>query len=427
MMRARTWLTFAVLAASLLAQVAAASDFQGKRFNLVPFVGWTFFDREIKAPAGLELNDDVYFGGRVGVRVLSPLWLDIAGGYTGTKGCNCDATWTHLSANLMLVSSKPRAINPFISLGGGVSKFVPPWSPDQKDGTFEAAAGLKVKVTNSIGLRLEARNVLLVPAKNYSKSHIDNIVAGAGLVFAFGGRDEDSDGDGVTDHRDKCPDTPHGCTVDADGCPSDSDGDGVCDGRDQCPNTPKGCKVDAQGCPIDSDGDGVCDGLDQCPNTVAGATVDAVGCVVAPPEPPAPAEPPEIKQRMTELLDTGKLVLTDVNFEFDKSDIRPESYNTLDIAGKVLTKWPGLQIEIGGHTDSRGSDAYNRRLSDRRAASVRTYLLAHFPDFKPEQITSKGYGESEPRVPNDSEANMAINRRVEFKVLNKEILEQTKR
>ena len=478
MMRARTWLTFTVLAASLLAQVAAAAEFQEKRFNLVPFGGWTFFDNEIKAATGLMLNNDVYLGGRLGVRVFSPLWLDLAGGYTKTKTCDdMDASWTHLSANLMLVSSQPRRINPFVSLGGGVSKFVPRWSPDQADGTFEAAAGAKVKLTNSIGLRLEARNVLLVPKKNYSKAHIDNIVAGAGLVFAFGGKDEDSDGDGVSDRRDKCPGTPRGCTVDANGCPIDSDGDGVCDGPDQCPNTPHGasvdakgcptdsdgdrvwdgidkcpdtptgCTVDERGCPIDSDGDGVCDGVDTCPNTTQGCKVDASGCPVDTdgdgvcdgldkcPDTPHGTKvdsdgcppPSEVQQRETELLDTGMIRLQDIKFETAKANILPESRHNLDVVGEVLSKWPQLKIEIGGHCDSRGSDAYNLRLSRRRVASVRAYLLEHFSKLEALQLIAKGYGESQPLVPNTSPENMAQNRRVEFKVLNKEILKQLKR
>ena len=96
----------------------------------------------------------------------------------------------------------------------------------------------------------------------------------------------------------------------------------------------------------------------------------------------------------------------------------------LDTVGRVLTKWPGLRIEIDGHTDSRGSNDYNLGLSRRRAASVRAYLLEHFKQFKPTQITSKGYGESKPLVPNTSPANMQLNRRVEFVVLNKEILKR---
>ncbi len=89
---------------------------------------------------------------------------------------------------------------------------------------------------------------------------------------------KDSDGDGVADGLDKCPNTPKGAKVDSKGCPIDSDGDGVADGLDKCPGTPKGVKVGADGCPVDSDKDGVFDGTDQCPDTPAGAKVDAKGC-----------------------------------------------------------------------------------------------------------------------------------------------------
>lgn len=88
----------------------------------------------------------------------------------------------------------------------------------------------------------------------------------------------DSDGDGVPDHLDECPNTPAGATVNAKGCPIDTDGDGVPDYLDKCPGTPQGMPVNADGCPIDSDGDGVPDHLDKCPSTPAGVEVDADGC-----------------------------------------------------------------------------------------------------------------------------------------------------
>ncbi|HSO22666.1 MAG TPA: thrombospondin type 3 repeat-containing protein, partial [Chondromyces sp.] len=88
----------------------------------------------------------------------------------------------------------------------------------------------------------------------------------------------DDDGDGVANHLDRCPDTPKGVTVDAEGCPVDSDGDGVPDYLDKCPGTPAGVKVNADGCPIDSDGDGVPDARDLCPDTPRGMAVDANGC-----------------------------------------------------------------------------------------------------------------------------------------------------
>jgi OOP family OmpA-OmpF porin len=198
--------------------------------------------------------------------------------------------------------------------------------------------------------------------------------------------------------------------VDATGCPKDGDGDAVWDGLDKCPDTPKGCAVDSLGCPKDSDADGVCDGVDQCPDTTPDLRVDSNGC------------PIELIERETELLDTGMIRLQNINFETNKADLLPESLPPLDIVGQVLIKWPELKIEVGGHTDSRGSNAHNQKLSEARAAAVLKYVTEKFPGLKEEQYTSKGYGESKALVPNTNSLNMAKNRRVEFVVQNKDVL-----
>ncbi len=98
-----------------------------------------------------------------------------------------------------------------------------------------------------------------------------------GISFSLSGQ-KDSDGDGVPDSRDLCPNTPHGVIIDENGCPLDMDSDGIPDYLDKCPKTPLGVKVDSNGCPVDSDKDGVPDYLDKCPNTPAGISVDRNGC-----------------------------------------------------------------------------------------------------------------------------------------------------
>jgi OOP family OmpA-OmpF porin len=216
----------------------------------------------------------------------------------------------------------------------------------------------------------------------------------------------------VLDGIDQCADTPKGATVDAKGCPSDSDADGVLDGIDQCADTPKGATVDAKGCPGDSDADGVYDGLDQCPGTPANLKVDDKGCPIVSVE------------RETELLDTGMIRLRDVRFESAKARILPDAYPLLDEVGVILSRWPQLRIEIGGHTDSRGSDRKNQALSEARAASVKTYLVERFPGIAAGQITTRGYGESKPVSPNRTAQDMAKNRRVEFKVMNRDVLKK---
>jgi outer membrane protein OmpA-like peptidoglycan-associated protein len=227
----------------------------------------------------------------------------------------------------------------------------------------------------------------------------------------------DADGDGVFDGIDQCADTPKGATVDAKGCPSDSDGDGVLDGLDQCADTPKGATVDEKGCPKDSDGDGVLDGLDQCPDTPAGLKVDEKGC------------PTEVVERENEMLATGTIRLQNVEFETAKADLMPGSHPTLDAVGLLLVKWPQFQIEIGGHTDSRGSAIGNQKLSEARAQAVLQYLVTTYPQLDPKRFKVKGYGKSKPVAPNTTDENMAKNRRVEFVILNKDALkaEQARR
>ncbi|MBI4721020.1 MAG: OmpA family protein [Chitinivibrionia bacterium] len=222
----------------------------------------------------------------------------------------------------------------------------------------------------------------------------------------------DSDGDGVADSRDKCPDTPSGAVVDMNGCPLDSDGDGVYDGIDACPGTPKGASVDAKGCPMDSDGDGVYDGIDRCPNTPRDLKVDEFGC---------PIEKTEIE---TQLLDTGVIRAYNINFETDKADLKQESFKILDEIGTLLVQWPMLQIEIGGHTDSQGSDAYNQKLSEQRAQAVHDYLVKTFPKIESANLTTKGYGEGKSIASNTTAEGRAKNRRVEFTVLNQQTLKK---
>jgi outer membrane protein OmpA-like peptidoglycan-associated protein len=220
----------------------------------------------------------------------------------------------------------------------------------------------------------------------------------------------DSDGDGVADGLDRCANTPAGAKVDDAGCPLDSDKDGVPDGLDQCPNTPAGTQVDARGCSADSDNDGVTDDKDLCPNTQAGIKVDSDGCPIT------------LTERETELLDKGRITTREIHFETAKWGILPESQPVLDDIGKVLIQWPRLRIEVGGHCDARGADAYNLDLSQKRAQSVLDYLLEKFPQIPREQYVAKGYGERVPVASNKTTEGMAKNRRVEFKVLNTEEL-----
>ncbi len=264
----------------------------------------------------------------------------------------------------------------------------------------------------------------------------------AGATVDARGCTTDADNDGVPDGTDQCPGTPAGTVVDARGCPADTDNDGVPDGVDKCANTPPGAKVDATGCPVDSDNDGVPDGIDQCPGTPPNTQVDARGCAtdsdndgVTDDKDHCPNTLPNVKvdsdgcpielnERETELLDKGRITTREIHFETAKWGILPESQPVLDDIGKILIQWPQLRIEIGGHTDARGSVAYNHDLSLKRAQAVLDYLFEHFPQINKEQYTAVGYGELKPVASNKTVEGMAKNRRVEFKVLNTEELKK---
>ncbi len=202
----------------------------------------------------------------------------------------------------------------------------------------------------------------------------------------------------------------------------DSDGDGVPDVDDRCPDTPRGCAVDKYGCALDQDDDGVCDTFDKCPNTPRGERVNADGCsesqlaAMRRSEEPAPVPAPAPSRAERELRERGEIRLENVYFESNSARLTSESAGALDEAGAALARYPELRIEVEGHTDARGAAAYNMRLSQRRAESVRTYLIDHFK-LDPAHVTAKGYGEehaSAGRTPED----LQHDRRVVLRVLN---------
>jgi outer membrane protein OmpA-like peptidoglycan-associated protein len=143
----------------------------------------------------------------------------------------------------------------------------------------------------------------------------------------------------------------------------------------------------------DSDGDGVADLEDACPDTRPHSKVDARGCAIL----------------------AREMVLDGITFAFDSAEIQPESEDALIHAAQALRDNPTARVEIDGHTDDIGTDEYNLKLSEERALAVATWLVAHGIDDA--RLTVHGFGNTRPKAPNDSEANRALNRRIEFKRL----------
>ncbi|ATB70462.1 outer membrane peptidoglycan-binding protein [Sulfurospirillum diekertiae] len=137
--------------------------------------------------------------------------------------------------------------------------------------------------------------------------------------------------------------------------------------------------------PIDSDGDGVTDDKDKCPNTPKGTVVDADGC--------------------------PKIIRLHVQFDFDKSTVKPAFMPEIQKVADFMKQNPGYSVVLEGHTDSKGSDAYNMKLSDQRAKAVAKALESL--GVSAAKVTTEAFGESKPVASNDTDAGRAENRRVD--------------
>ncbi len=196
----------------------------------------------------------------------------------------------------------------------------------------------------------------------------------------------DSDGDGVADHADLCPDSLG--VADNRGCPADTDSDGLPDAQDQCPD--QAGNLNLGGCPLDSDADGLPDDSDQCPDTAGDAAVE--GC---------PAE-----------FSTLKTIAGQISFDSASSRLTDESKQLLTQAARILGRYPQINITVAGHTDDQGDQSINLKLSEQRARACLNYLVKQGIDA--ERMTAIGYGESRPLIPNSTAAARDKNRRVEF-------------
>ncbi len=138
---------------------------------------------------------------------------------------------------------------------------------------------------------------------------------------------------------------------------------------------------------------------------------------------PREASPPTVVEVRRALLETGLFRALDINFETGSATVSPRATQSLTAIGEVLAQYPAVRVEIAGHTDSTGSDAVNQRLSQQRAEAVRDHLLRNF-SIPPDRLTARGYGSSQPIASNDSRTGRALNRRVEFRVLNPDAAER---
>jgi len=255
---------------------------------------------------------------------------------------------------------------PYLAVGAGGITLDPEHGGSDSSFLVNYGGGIRYFLTDDLAIRGDVRHVI-------SFSDVEsNLMYTFGLTYFFGGEKAeaapppapepmDTDGDGVYDDRDRCPDTPRGVKVDSDGCPLDTDGDGVPDYKDECPDTPKGAKVDEKGCP--------------------------------------------------EQLTKEICIILNIEFDFDKADIKPQYHDDIKKVADCMTEYPDTTAVIEGHTDNKGDEAYNLKLSQMRAEAVMQYLIDEF-GVAPERLTAKGFGESQPIADNSTEEGRQKNRRV---------------
>jgi outer membrane protein OmpA-like peptidoglycan-associated protein len=256
---------------------------------------------------------------------------------------------------------------------------------------------------------------------------------------------KDTDGDGIMDRDDACPEEPEDLdgVEDEDGCPEgtgDSDGDGIIDQDDECPHEAEDADgfEDEDGCPDpDNDADGISDIADECP--LAPEDIDGFeddnGCPdpdndadgIPDDEDDCPLEPenvneyfdedgcPDEKPEMVKVIQNRIVIAEKIQFGSGRATILRGSFDVLDAVSTVLTQYPKLQIRIEGHTDSDGGEAMNQKLSERRAGAVRSYLVK--AGINPVRVESVGFGELRPMASNRSASGKATNRRVEFHIV----------
>jgi OmpA-OmpF porin, OOP family len=351
-MRTRWTLICALTAASSLAH---AADETGKWY-LNPQAGYLWADSD------RGVDDDYYYGLGVGKHV-SPEWSVELNGTTGSyDGVSTgDLDITAFSVDALRVFRRAETISPFLSVGVGYIDDDPSVGSSEGSPLAQVGAGLLIDVaensTHSFVFQLrpevKARWDFIDEGSN---DRFLDYMAGIGFQFAFG-----------APRRVEAPKpapTPAPAPAAAPPPPSppkDTDGDGVLDPSDQCPDTPRGTAVDAVGCPR-----------------------------------------------------KGSITLQGVTFEFNSAKLTADSRPLLNDVAADLKKYPRLKVELQGHTDSVGADAYNLRLSQQRADAVREYLTSQ--GVAADQLTSKGYGETQPTGDNSTEAGRADNRRVAMRV-----------
>lgn len=356
-----TGVCFVLVVTLFMAAIAQAGQREGA-FSVSPMVGYHVFEGD------QNTSDDMFAGFSLGYNVSKRWAAEAEVRYTATETDLSgtpeeDVDLWSFTVNALYHFNPDGPFVPYLSAGFGGMYFDVDGYDDDSDYMMNWGAGAKYFMSDDLALRMDLRHVLdLHSDRQWDRTHGDNLdnnfLASAGLYWQFGG---------------PAPAAP---------APLDSDGDGIPDLRDKCPDTPFGVMVDAVGCP----------------------PVERT-----PPPPPAPA-PPVVETPTPQV--TKEIITFNLRFGFDKYKITDEMVPVLEQAKLILDEDPAATFLILGHTCSIGSESYNQKLSERRAASVKNWLVSN--GIAAERLESIGYGESQPKYDNSNEESRKLNRRVEI-------------
>ncbi len=367
-----------------------------------------------------------------------------------------------------------QALRPFVHVAAGSLSLLGEEAGrtvSDTDAHYSFGVGALYDLHTQWAVRADLRYVA-VPG-NASK-FTNDVMALIGVSWTPGAKIPDSDGDGIDDSKDRCPNEAEDKDgfSDVDGCPEpDNDNDGILDGADRCPNEAEtrngyrdddGCPdadqdsdgipdaedkcpdkaedkdgfQDSDGCPEpDNDRDGVLDGNDKCPNQAEDKDgfQDDDGCPEAdndndgfgdatdkcPNEPETQNGfddgdgcPDTVPEKVAKSF-SG--TMEGIQFETGSTKIKKTSFKVLDKAVAILAEFESVRVEVSGHTDNVGDPGENAKLSQGRADAVKDYIVSK--GIAADRVQAKGYGDSKPVGDNATAKGKAENRRIEFQVI----------
>ena len=359
-----------------LLPLSARSEIKAGSVEITPFGGYNFFEKR------QNLEDSPLIGGRLGYNFTK--YLGIEGTWSFMKSFVDDKSLkfsregqftspindvniTQFNLGLLYNFMPEGMFNPYIVGGYGVNHYSPKIN-NKNMSVIDFGLGAKIWLTDHIALRADVRDNLIL------EETIHNVETTLGFVFAFGGESK------------------------------------------------------AAAVPVDSDGDGVPDTLDKCPDTPAGVAVDKDGCPPVVKKVVILASEPKVEEKVvavvTETKEEEKVVILafeDIHFDFDQSTLKPEAKMILKRNIQTLKDNPRAKIRIAGYTSASGTEEYNQKLSERRAKAVQEYLISEGL-ISGNRLSMIGYGESHPAsyeaAPKDLYSDAAkSNMRVLFEIV----------